>query len=95
LLEFASCFLGYRYEMQIGSIDINKLRGLGDKFLGFNKELIGTVVGSERLEREGEAQQERAAEQLRALRKELEAERKEAKAEVFEQREKAAQKANA
>jgi uncharacterized protein YjbJ (UPF0337 family) len=81
--------------MQIGPVDINKLRGIGDKFLGLNKELIGTVVGNERLEREGEAQQDRAAEQLRALRKEVEAEGKEAKARVFEQREKAAQRAKA
>lgn len=79
--------------MQIGSVDINKLRAIGDKFVGLNKELIGTVVGSERLQREGDAQQDRAAEQLRALRKEFEAERKEAKAEVFEQREKSAQRA--
>jgi uncharacterized protein YjbJ (UPF0337 family) len=79
--------------MQLGTVDINKLRGLGDKFVGFNKELIGTVVGNERLEREGEAQQDRAAEQLRALRKEVVAQRKEAKADVFEQREKAAQRA--
>lgn len=79
--------------MQIGSVDINKLRAIGDKFVGLNKELIGNVVGSERLQREGDAQQDRAAEQLRALRKEFEAERKEAKAEVFEQREKSAQRA--
>ena len=81
--------------MQIGTIDLNKLRGIGDKFIGLNKELIGTVTGSERLQREGEAQQERAAEQLKALRKEAEAERHEAKAKVHEQREKAAQKAKA
>ena len=79
--------------MQLGSIDLNKLRGIGDKFIGLNKELIGTVTGSERLQREGEAQQERAAEELKALRKEAEAERLEAKADAHEQREKAAQKA--
>jgi uncharacterized protein YjbJ (UPF0337 family) len=79
--------------MEIRSIDLNKLRGLGDKFVGFNKELLGAVLGNERLEREGEAQQERATEELRALRKELQAEAKDAKAEVFEQRQKAAQRA--
>jgi uncharacterized protein YjbJ (UPF0337 family) len=81
--------------MQIKTVDLNKLRGLGDKFLGLNKELIGTVVGNERLEREGEAQQDRATEQLRALRKEVEAEQKEAKAEMLEKRQKAAQRAKA
>ena len=81
--------------MRIGRVDINKLRGLGDKYLGLNKEAVGTLLGNERLEREGEAQQERAAEQLRALRKQVEAARKDAKAEALEQRQKAAQRAKA
>lgn len=79
--------------MQIGRIDINKLRGIGDKFIGLNKELIGTVVGNDKLQKEGEAQQERAAEELKGLRKEAEAQAKEAKAEALEQRQKAAQRA--
>jgi uncharacterized protein YjbJ (UPF0337 family) len=79
--------------MRIGAVDLNKLRAIGDKFVGLTKESIGTLAGNERLQREGDAQQDRAAEQLRAFRKEVEAERKEAKAEVFEQREKAAQRA--
>ena len=41
--------------MQLGTIDLNKLRGLGDKFVGLNKEVIGTVLGNERLQKEGEA----------------------------------------
>jgi uncharacterized protein YjbJ (UPF0337 family) len=79
--------------MQIGTIDVNKLRGIGDKFLGLNKEFVGTVVGNDRLVREGEAQQERASAELKALRKEAEAQTKEAKAEALEQRQKAAQRA--
>lgn len=79
--------------MRIGAVDINKLRAIGDKFVGLNKEFIGTLTGNERLQREGDAQQDRAAEQLRAFRKEVEAERKEAEADVFERREKAAQRA--
>jgi hypothetical protein len=79
--------------MQIGRMDLNKLRGIGDKFIGLNKELIGTVVGNEKLQQEGEAQQERAAEELKGLRKEAEAQAKEAKAETLEQRQKAAQRA--
>jgi len=79
--------------MQFGSIDLNKLRGIGDKFVGLNKELFGTLIGNDKLQQEGEAQQERAAETLKALRKETEAEAKEAKAEALEQRQKAAQRA--
>jgi hypothetical protein len=79
--------------MQIGRIDITKLRGITDKGLGFGKELLGTVIGNQRLEEEGEAQQARATEQLKAMRKQVEAQRKEAEAEVHEQRQKAAQRA--
>ncbi len=79
--------------MQIANIDLNKLRGLGDKILGLYKEIAGTVVGNDKLTQEGEAQQERATEQLRALRSEIKAEAKEAKAELFEQKQKAAQHA--
>ncbi len=79
--------------MQVGRIDINKLRGVSDKALGLGKELIGVLTGNERWQTEGEAQQERAAEELKALRKELEAQRHEATAEVHEQRQRTAQKA--
>jgi uncharacterized protein YjbJ (UPF0337 family) len=79
--------------MQIGQVDLNKLRGLGDKAIGFAKEVVGTLVNNDRLVDEGDAQQERAAEELRALRKELEAQRSEAKADVLEQKQKTAQRA--
>lgn len=79
--------------MQIGRLDLNKLRGIGDKIVGLNKELIGAVVGNDRLQQEGEAQQERAAQELKSLRKQAEAQAKEAKAEALEQRQKAAQRA--
>ena len=79
--------------MQIGSVDLNKLRGLGDKTVGLYKEIVGTVLGNDELAKAGEKQQERATEQLRALRSELKAEAKEAKAELFEQKQKAAQRA--
>jgi uncharacterized protein YjbJ (UPF0337 family) len=79
--------------MQIGRVDVNKLRGIGDKFVGLNKELVGTLIGSEKLQQEGEAQQERAAEELKGLRKEAEAQSKEAKAGALEQRQKAARRA--
>jgi uncharacterized protein YjbJ (UPF0337 family) len=81
--------------MQVGRIDMNKLRGVADKGLGFVKELLGVLFGNERLEEEGEAQQARASAQLKALRKEVEAQRKEAEADVHEQRQRAAQRAKA
>jgi uncharacterized protein YjbJ (UPF0337 family) len=79
--------------MQVGRVDVNKLRGIGDKALGLGKEVVGVLVGNDRLQQEGEAQQERAAEELKALRKEVEAEHREAEAKVHEQREKTAQRA--
>lgn len=79
--------------MQIGSVDLNKLRGLSDKAIGLYKEALGTLLSNERLTKAGEAQQERATEQLRALRSEVKAEAKEAKAELFEQKQKAAARA--
>ena len=79
--------------MQVGRVDVNKLRGVSDKALGLGKEVVGVLIGNDRLQKEGEAQQERAAEELKALRKEVEAERHEAEAKVHEQREKTAQRA--
>jgi len=79
--------------MQLGQVDMNKLRGLGDKGLGFAKEVVGTIANNDRLVKEGDAQQSRAAEELRALRKEVEAQRNEAKADVAEDKQKAAQRA--
>jgi len=79
--------------VRLGSIDVNKLRGLGNKAAGLSKELVGTVIGNDRMQEAGEAQQERATEELRALRAEVRAEQKDAKADVLEQRKRAAAKA--
>jgi uncharacterized protein YjbJ (UPF0337 family) len=79
--------------MQVRRVDVNKLRGVGDKAFGLGKEVVGVLIGNDRLQSEGEAQQERAAEELKALRKEVEAERRDAEAKVHEQREKTAQRA--
>jgi uncharacterized protein YjbJ (UPF0337 family) len=79
--------------VRIGTMDLNKLRGLGDKFLGLAKETVGAIVNNERLQDEGEAQQTRATEQLRALRKEAEADAKDAKANLLEREQRAAQRA--
>ena len=77
--------------MQIGTVDVNKLRGVADKGLGLGKELVGVMVGNDRLQQEGEAQQERATAEMKALRDEIRAQKEEAKAEANERRQKAAQ----
>ena len=69
--------------MRIGTIDIDKLRGVGDKILGLSKETFGVLVNNENWQREGEAQQDKASETLKALRKEAEAQAKEAKADAL------------
>jgi uncharacterized protein YjbJ (UPF0337 family) len=79
--------------MRIGTIELDHVRGLGDMVVGLAKEVTGTVVGSDRLQDAGEAQQARGSESLKALRKQAKAQGKEAKAESFEQQQKAAQRA--
>jgi uncharacterized protein YjbJ (UPF0337 family) len=77
--------------VQLGSIDLSQLRGLGDKVVGLAKEAFGAITGNDALHKAGEAQQEKATERLRALRAEVKAEAKDAKADALEQRQKAAQ----
>lgn len=79
--------------MQIGTVDLNKLRGLGDKVVGLVKELVGAIVDNDALQEAGQAQQERATEQLRALRAEAKADAKDAKAAGYEKTERLAQAA--
>jgi uncharacterized protein YjbJ (UPF0337 family) len=78
--------------MQFRTIDPEKLRGIVDKVFGLTKEIVGEVVGNSRLQKEGEAQQAKGTERLKALRKQFEAQAKEAKADVYEQKQKAAQR---
>jgi uncharacterized protein YjbJ (UPF0337 family) len=52
--------------MQIGRVDVNKLRGVSDKAIGLAKEFLGVLLGNDGLQDEGEAQQERAAAELKA-----------------------------
>ena len=79
--------------MQVGRVDVNKLRAVGDKALGLAKEFAGVLVGNDKLQREAVAQQKPTSEELKALREEIDARRKEAAAEVHEQRQKSAQRA--
>lgn len=72
--------------MQIGTIDLNKLRGIGDKFVGLARETTGVLIGNDRLQEAGEAQQARAAETLKALREEARAQSQEGKADAIGRR---------
>ena len=58
--------------MQFRTVDPEKLRGIVDKVFGLTKEIFGEVVGNERWQKEGEAQQAKGTEKLKALREELE-----------------------
>jgi hypothetical protein len=79
--------------MRIGTIDMTKLRFVADKLVGIGKELAGVLVSSDRLQREGERQQERAAAQGQALREEVAAQKDEILADALDKRQRAAQAA--
>jgi uncharacterized protein YjbJ (UPF0337 family) len=81
--------------MRIGTIKVDHVRGFADKLVGLNKELIGAVINNDRLQEEGEAQQARGTESLKALRQEAKAEAKEAKARTHEARQRTSQRAKA
>lgn len=78
--------------MKLGRIDTNKLSGLFDKSIGLTKEVVGSVIDNDRLVEEGEKQQAKGTENLKALRQQAKAEAKEAKAEALEQKQRAAQR---
>ena len=78
--------------MRLQRIEPENVRGFADKFLGLGKELIGSFVNNDAWRKEGEAQQKKGAERLRALQDQVKAEAKEAKAETYERQQKAAQK---
>ena len=78
--------------MQLKHVDLNKLRGLGDKGIGLYKEFLGTILDRDGLVEEGEAQQARASEELRAMRSEARAQAEEAKARTLEEEQRAAQR---
>lgn len=78
--------------MRIQRIDPENVRGFADKFFGLGKELVGSVIDNDNLRKEGEAQQKKGSERLRALQDQVKAEAKEAKAETLERQQRAAQK---
>ncbi len=86
--HYACCGLraadtGHDQCMQIGSVDLDKLRGVSDKFVGLAKEATGVIINNDSLQKAGEAQQNRATENLKSLRKEAEAEAKDRKSDTI------------
>ena len=79
--------------MAIGTVDPKQLRGVFDKASGLTKELLGVLVGNERLQDEGELQQERATEELRAFRKRVAATAHQKKAQLKEHEQRLAERA--
>ncbi|MDQ6798803.1 MAG: hypothetical protein M3011_12450, partial [Actinomycetota bacterium] len=56
---------------------------MSDKFVGLAKEATGVIINNDSLQRAGEAQQDRATETLKSLRKEAEAESKDRKSDAI------------
>jgi uncharacterized protein YjbJ (UPF0337 family) len=79
--------------VKIGNVDLGLFRGFLDKFFGLQKELVGTVIGNDRLSDEGKAQQEKGTKQLKALRAEAEADKARTEAKVQERRQRTATRA--
>ena len=78
--------------MKIGTMDLKHVRGLTDKGLGLGKEVLGSVIGNQRWVDEGEAQQARGSEDLKALRAQAEADKHKAKAKAAESKQRTAQR---
>ena len=68
------------------------VKGVVEGVKGKAKEVAGHIIGDHRLATEGEAQQDKAADQRRVAEKEAEAERARAAAAVDEARQRAAQR---
>lgn len=78
--------------MKLQRIEPENARGLLDKFLGLGKEVVGTIFDRNALREEGEAQQKKGGDRLRALRNRIEAEANDVKAKVHDTQQRAAQK---
>jgi uncharacterized protein YjbJ (UPF0337 family) len=78
--------------MKLGNVELEHVRGITDKVFGLGREIVGTALNNNRLVKEGEAQQSKGTESLKALRKQAEAQAKETKASAFEAKERMAQR---
>jgi uncharacterized protein YjbJ (UPF0337 family) len=77
--------------MRIPRIDPKNALGLFDKVIGLGKEIVGSVVGNDRVARAGQVQQEKGTERLKAVQAQLQSEAHEAKATGADQAQKSAQ----
>jgi len=71
---------------------IAAFKALVDGSVGLTKQVIGILIGSDRLQEEGKAQQDKADAEKEVAKKEAEAEAARAEAKTQEAREKAASK---
>jgi uncharacterized protein YjbJ (UPF0337 family) len=78
--------------MRIPRIDTKNALGLIDKVAGLGKEIVGSVVGNDRLEKAGQVQQDKGTERLKAIKAEASADKHEAKANAAQRAQKAAQR---
>jgi uncharacterized protein YjbJ (UPF0337 family) len=78
--------------VDIKSGPVELIRGIVEDAVGRAKQVIGIIIGRNDLVNEGKAQQDKAAAQRDAGRKEAEAEKARAKAKAHETRERAQQK---
>jgi hypothetical protein len=78
--------------MRIPRIDPKNTLGLFDKVIGLGKEIVGSVVGNDRVAKAGQVQQEKGTERMKAVRAQTEAKGHQAKAGSAEQAQKAAQR---
>lgn len=78
--------------MQIPRIDPKNALGLIDKVAGLAKEIVGTVLGRDRLSEAGQVQQEKGTERIKAIKSELKADGHKSEAAAAGQAQKSAQK---
>jgi hypothetical protein len=78
--------------MRIPRIDPKNALGLSDKVIGLGKEIVGNVVGNDRVAKAGQVQQDKGTERLKAVRAQTEAKGHQTKAAAAEQAQKAAQR---
>jgi uncharacterized protein YjbJ (UPF0337 family) len=57
--------------MRISRIDPKNLLGLVDKVVGLGKEIVGSLLGEDRLTKAGQVQQEKGSERIKAVQAEL------------------------
>jgi uncharacterized protein YjbJ (UPF0337 family) len=78
--------------MRISRIDPKNALGLLDKVIGLGKEIVGNVVGNDRVAEAGQVQQEKGTERLKAVRAQAEAKGHQTEAASAGQAQKAAQR---